>query len=84
VSLARLMGANKEYIEREIPHISSLMCSSAKELIHHSDVIIVGNYVEGFREALLAEARVDQVVVDLVRISTENTKIGGEYYGICW
>jgi GDP-mannose 6-dehydrogenase len=84
VSLARLMGANKEYIEREIPHISSLMCSSAKELIHHSDVIIVGNYVEGFREALLAEARVDQVVVDLVRISTENKKIGGEYYGICW
>jgi len=84
VSLAKLIGANKEYIEKEIPHISSLICSSAKELIRSSDVIIVGNYAEGLKEMLLSELREDQVVVDLVRIVKGDDKLRSEYYGICW
>src|SRR5215831_7684976 len=43
VSLARLFGANKEYIEREIPHISQLMCSTIDEVLESSEVIIIGN-----------------------------------------
>ena len=84
VSIAKLMGANKEYIEKEIPHISSLMCDSAKELIRGSDVIVVGNSGTGFKESLLSEMHADQVVVDLVRILGNTDKVPGEYYGICW
>ena len=68
VSIAKLMGANKEYIEKEIPHISSLMCISARELIQGSDVIVVGNTGSDFKDALLSDTRADQVVIDLVRI----------------
>lgn len=78
------MGANKEYIEKEIPHISSLMCTSAKELILSSDVIIVANHVNEFKEILITDVRENQVVIDLVRIVNESDKIIGEYYGICW
>lgn len=84
VSIAKLMGTNKEYIEKEIPHISSLMCSSPKDLINNSDVIIVGNYDNEYREALIREIKESQTVVDLVRIVDDSTKIKGEYYGICW
>jgi GDP-mannose 6-dehydrogenase len=84
VSIAGLMGANKEYIEREIPHISSLMCSSAKDLVCNSDVIVVGNYAEEFKKALIAEIRENQVVLDLVRIVDERDLIRGDYHGICW
>jgi len=84
VSIARLIGANKEYIEKEIPHISSLMCSSAEDLIRDSNVIIVGNREAGFKEALIAAVREDQVVIDLVKIVQDATEIKGEYYGICW
>ncbi len=83
VSLARLMGANKEYIEREIPHVSRLMCGSAAELIAGSEVIVVGNHDEEFRR-LLNPLPAQKTVVDLVRISGAVPENGGRYYGICW
>lgn len=83
VSIAKLIGANKEYIEKEIPHISSLMCFSPKELIHNADVIVVGNYADEFEKAL-KHVKEGQVVIDLVRISDTNFDIKGEYYGLCW
>lgn len=84
VSIARLVGANKEYIEREIPHISSLLCGSARDLVRGSDVIVVGNAGSDFREVLLSETREGQVVIDLVRILSGSDAIRGEYYGISW
>jgi GDP-mannose 6-dehydrogenase len=83
VSLGRLLGANKEYIEKEIPHLSSLMCASTDELFEQSDVIVVGHKNEEARSAL---AKVEQrhVVVDLVRACDNGLPGAGEYYGICW
>ena len=83
VSIARLVGANKEYIQKEIPHISSLMRASAEELVADSDVVVVSNSSAQFRDVLAQMARPDQVVVDLVRI-IEGSEVKGRYYGICW
>lgn len=52
VSIARLVGANRRYIEEEIPHISSLMCDSAKELLAHAEVIVVGSSSEAATSVL--------------------------------
>ena len=82
VSLARLTGANKEYIEKEIPHISRLMCGSVDELMDSSDVIVVGNRSPEFTEAV-ARAGKDQTVIDLVRI-VDAPPGAGAYDGICW
>ena len=51
VSLARI-GANKEYISTQIPHLSSLLCEAIDEVIDRSDVIVVGNAAPEFAEAL--------------------------------
>jgi GDP-mannose 6-dehydrogenase len=83
VSMARLMGANKEYIEKEIPHISQLMCGSVAELASGCDVIVVSNRSAEFTE-VVARARPDQTVIDLVRIVEAPPADVGEYYGICW
>ena len=82
VSLARLVGANKEYIEREIPHISKLMRDTIEAVLEDSDVIIIGNQAKEFRR--VAEVlRDDQQVIDLVRLFDDQTS-SGNYKGICW
>jgi GDP-mannose 6-dehydrogenase len=82
VSLARLFGANKEYIEREIPHISQLMRASVAEVVEASDVLLIGNKAEEFR-AVATLAREGQTIIDLVRLFEDRTT-GGNYQGLCW
>lgn len=66
VSLARLVGANRRYIEEEIPHIASILCDTAEELMAHSEVIVVGN--AGADAARVLDAVPPGVlVVDLTR-----------------
>jgi len=83
VSLARLYGANKAYIEGEIPHIATLMCASVEEVLAESEVIVIGNRDEAFA-SVLQNLQGDQIVIDLVRISDKITSHDGQYQGICW
>ncbi|HMQ50547.1 MAG TPA: UDP-glucose/GDP-mannose dehydrogenase family protein [Anaerolineae bacterium] len=82
VSLARLHGANKAYIEREIPHLATLMCASIEEVLTASEVIVIGNKNEAFAQ-VLDQITPDQIVIDLVRISQAQTS-DEHYQGICW
>jgi len=83
VSLARLVGANKQYIEEQIAHLSSLMVSSIDELIEQSDVIVIGNQAPEFAEAL-SRVRDDQIVIDLVRLPVTPAQQPKDYRGLCW
>jgi len=81
VSLARLVGSNREYIEHEIPHIARLMRSSIDEVLSTADTIVIGNKSEEFRQ-IEARVRPDQTVIDLVRLFDRPS--GNGYQGICW
>jgi GDP-mannose 6-dehydrogenase len=83
VSLARLVGANKQYIEEQIPHLSRHLCSSLDEVIDASEVIVVGNAAPEFTEAAM-RCRPDQVIIDLVRLPIDFSRIQAKYDGICW
>jgi GDP-mannose 6-dehydrogenase len=82
VSLARLTGANKAYIEQHIPHLARLMVDSIDEILDHSNTIVVGNADPAFGEAL-TRAKSSQLVVDLVRVAKAQTS-SDAYQGICW
>ncbi|HET9531515.1 MAG TPA: UDP-glucose/GDP-mannose dehydrogenase family protein [Blastocatellia bacterium] len=82
VELARLFGANKHYIEQEIPHISSLMNPDLNQVIESSEVIIVGKKEKEFR-VLEDKLNNGRVVIDLVRL----LDVGDgrkSYQGVCW
>jgi GDP-mannose 6-dehydrogenase len=83
VSLARLMGANKEYIEQQIPHLSRHLCDSVDDVIARSEVIVIGNGAPEFAKAV-ERCRPEQTVIDLVRIPINFASLQAKYDGICW
>jgi GDP-mannose 6-dehydrogenase len=83
VSLARLVGANKEYIEREIPHIASLLVNDLDAVVAHGEVLIIGNGSASFR-SLAAHCRNGQIVFDLAGIPGLKDAPGIDYRGITW
>ena len=83
VSIARLVGANKQYINEQIPHLSQHLCDSIEQVIDRSDVVVVGNASPEFSEAV-TRCRPDQVVIDLVRIPLDFSRLNAQYDGICW
>lgn len=83
VSLANLQGANKAYIEKEIPHIASLMCDEIDDLLRDSEVVVIGNKSEEFRK-VLNQLHDDQTVIDLVRLWEDTRSLNGQYQGISW
>ncbi len=81
VSLARLFGANKAYIEHAIPHISSLLCNSLEELGQHAEVLVVGYNALEFTPLLRQPGR---QIIDLARVVNEPRELDGSYEGIGW
>ena len=78
VGLAKLVGANKRYIEETIPHISSLMVSSAKEVIEASDVVVVSKNNPRIYEAITKHGD-SRVIIDFVRLSPETVNGSPNY-----
>jgi GDP-mannose 6-dehydrogenase len=83
VSLANLQGANRAYIEKEIPHVASLMAETLDDVLNSSEVIVIGNSDEEFKR-VLDEALPRQIIIDLVRIGEGAQELKSQYHGICW
>jgi GDP-mannose 6-dehydrogenase len=83
VSIAKLMGSNKEYIEREIPHITRLMRNNPEEVVAESEVIVIGNDAAEHKEAL-QKLNNGHIIIDLVGLFNTNEEVNRNYEGICW
>ncbi len=80
---AQIMGANREFIEREIPHIWKLMRGSVDDVLAEGETIVIGNGAEEFRD-VESRVRPGQIVVDLVRMFGDRRTEESVYEGICW
>jgi GDP-mannose 6-dehydrogenase len=83
VSIAKIFGSNKIYIERVIPHISTLMKKTVKEVIKNSNVVVIGNKTKEF-ENIPQRLFKNKCIVDLVRLNPNIKERNGNYDGICW
>jgi GDP-mannose 6-dehydrogenase len=84
VSLGRLIGSNRQYIEDVIPHIGSLLSSNLEQVLENAEVVIVGT--RGIdRDALRASLKPQQIVIDLVNLEKSRRLNEHAFYkGICW
>ena len=83
VSLAKLHGANRAYIEQEIPHIVSIMTTSLDGLLAHADVVVIGSSDPQFAD-VVSRGRDGQEYIDLVRVGDQTPTDGVVYEGIGW
>ncbi len=84
VSLAKIFGSNKKYIEKIIPHISSLMEESLSEVVKKSEVIVVTKITEEIQK-LLAKLKGNKIIIDLAKLNlAPKNRKNGAYEGICW
>lgn len=81
VEYARVHGANKEYIESKLPHVSSLMHADLDKVVEQADVIVLGNSDQQFAR-YVSHLPAGKRLVDLVGFMQAPSTSTME--GICW
>jgi GDP-mannose 6-dehydrogenase len=68
VQLSRLLGANRSYIDANIPHLGSLLCPTIEAMIDPSEVILVGLQQAALNDVLQARLKPTHHLIDLVNL----------------
>jgi GDP-mannose 6-dehydrogenase len=82
VNIARLVGANREYILNHVPHIANIMVGSVAEVLSSADTIVVGNGSDEFRD-VVSLLKPNQHVIDFVGVAKPREP-SRQYDGIGW
>jgi len=83
VTLSRLIGANRDYIEGRLPHLGDLLSNSVDDVLAHAEVCVVGCTEPAVLRAL--DAAGDRMIVDLVRLpDAQKRRATDGYVGLGW
>jgi GDP-mannose 6-dehydrogenase len=83
VSLGRLAGSNRQYIEEVIPHIGSLLSADVEDVVRSGEVVVIATKVD--KDQLSRCLARDQIVIDLINLaSASRPASAASYQGICW
>ncbi|MBS1492651.1 MAG: UDP-glucose/GDP-mannose dehydrogenase family protein [Bacteroidetes bacterium] len=81
LDLEKVIGANKEFLFKELPVISDYLISSYKELIDEVDIVVIANQ-ELIALKDLAKLK-NKFIIDLVRID-KSLRTKDNYAGLSW
>jgi GDP-mannose 6-dehydrogenase len=84
IRLSSLIGANRRFIANRLPDISQCMTANVVELVHSSELIVLGKLPAGTLEQLRNVLREDHVIVDLIGIVDPCIRKRHNYIGACW
>ena len=83
VEMSRIIGANKQFLEEEVPYIPQVLTPTLADVTDWAEVLVIANKSAEYAE-VATHLRPDQSLVDLVRISDTPQNTAGKYVGLCW
>jgi len=83
VKVSRLLGKNKEYIEREIPHLDELLRDDPQAVLNGAEIVVVGHADAEARKVIVEQAA-GKRIVDLSGYADLRAAGAESYEGICW
>ncbi|MEM6625854.1 MAG: nucleotide sugar dehydrogenase [Pseudomonadota bacterium] len=82
VHMAKLMGANREFVIEKIPHIFQLLSDDLDDVLTHGQIVVIGNNAPEFH-SLSKRLHPSQTIYDLARID-ELSETEAAYDGVNW
>ena len=82
VELARLLGANKQYLYKVIPHIAELMVDSLDEALAGAEIVVTTANAPEYIQVIEA-MKPGQKLLDFARIPGAEV-LGERYDGFLW
>ena len=83
VSLSKLTGTNKQYLDEHLPHISKLMVGKVDDILKNAESIVIGDNAPELNQ-FLEQLNGKHHVIDLVRSDQLGARANGKYHGVCW
>ncbi|GAM11820.1 GDP-mannose 6-dehydrogenase [Geobacter sp. OR-1] len=83
VHLSRLLGANRRFIEQQLPHIGELIRESIEEVLDDSEVLVIGMLTSDITAKLEMLVTEKHCLIDLVGIPDRDS-LRGRVEGLCW
>jgi GDP-mannose 6-dehydrogenase len=83
IDMERVLGANRRFVETEVPYLPERLRASLDDVLEGSDVLVIGNRSPEYR-GIGARLKPGQAVVDLVAAVDRRTVTAGEYHGLAW
>ena len=79
----RLIGANRDFVARELPQLARLLAPSLPEVLASSEVIVVAGTHPEFPDGIRALKK-RQILIDLVGLSPRLVPPVSRSVGLCW
>jgi GDP-mannose 6-dehydrogenase len=83
IDMERVLGANRQFVENEVPYLPERLRSDLREVVEASEIVVVANGAREYR-AVGALLKRGQALVDLVHVVDPASVVHGEYHGLAW
>ena len=83
VHLSQLLGANRRFIEKHLPHIGSLLSPDLEKVVATSELLVIGMNDRPTLDLLERYVGSQHIVIDLARLPA-GRRLAGQIIGLCW
>ena len=81
--MERVLGANRAFVENEVPYLPERLRSNLREVVEQSEIVVVSNGAREYRE-VGAMLKPGQLLVDLAHVVPPASVPHGQYHGLAW